>query len=268
MASSKRERELARMRAERQAARRAAAEARRRKRRATLLAVTSAVAVVAVVVGVAIATSGGTKKDTVTSPASPSATTGSTATPGPGGAGTCAYSKSGTASRSVPGLPAGTGVRTSGTQKAVLQTSRGAIQADLLTSKAPCTVNSFAFLAAHKYFDGTPCHRLTTTGIYVLQCGDPSGTGSGGPGYKFADENLTGAVYPKGTLAMANAGPGTNGSQFFLVYKDTQLPPSYTPFGIITKGLDILTTVAKAGSTPPGDGKPKLAVTLTKVRVA
>ena len=203
MASSKRERELARMRAERQAARRAAAEARRRKQRATLLAVVAAVAVVAVAVGAFLATRGGDKKDTVTSQPAPTAGSGT---------GTCSYAKSGKASKSVAGLPPGSGVRTTGVQKAVLTTSRGPIEATLLTSKAPCTVNSFAYLAGQKYFDGTPCHRLTTAGIYVLQCGDPSGTGSGGPGYKFADENLTGAVYPRGTLAMANAGPGTNGS--------------------------------------------------------
>ena len=123
-------------------------------------------------------------------------------------------------------------------------------------------MNSFKHLAEAKYFDGTSCHRLTTDNIFVLQCGDPTGTGSGGPGYQFGDENLPteGADnYPAGTVAMANAGPGTNGSQFFLVYKDTQLPPSYTIFGTITKGLDVVQKVADAGRTTngAGDGKPK-----------
>ena len=121
-----------------------------------------------------------------------------------------------------------------------------------------------------KYFDDTPCHRLTTAGISVLQCGDPTGTGRGGPGYTFADENLEGASYPRGTVAMANGGPDTNGSQFFLVYADTQLPPSYTPFGTITKGLDVLEQVAEAGSddsSGTGDGKPKLTVQITTAKV-
>ena len=103
-----------------------------------------------------------------------------------------------------------------------------------------------------------------------LQCGDPSGTGGGGPGYQFADENLKGATYPRGTVAMANAGPGTNGSQFFLVYADSTLPPNYTPFGTITEGLDLLDTVAKAGSNDSngaGDGKPKLSVEIKTLRV-
>ena len=263
MASSKRERELARMRAERQAARRAAAEARRRKQRGTILAAISALAVVAIVVAVFLTVGGGNKKATVITQPTPTA---SAAT----GAGSCTYTKSGAASKKVPGVPPTTGVRTTGNQPVVLQTSRGTIQATLFTSKAPCTVNSFAFLATHKYFDNTPCHRLVSQGIYVLQCGDPTGTGRGGPGYTFPDENLTGAVYPKGTLAMANGGPGTNGSQFFLVYKDTQLPPSYTPFGRITKGLDVVLQVAAGGddgSSSAGGGKPKLAIKLTKVTI-
>jgi len=150
-------------------------------------------------------------------------------------------------------------------------TNRGSIVLKLDAVKAPCTVNSFVYLASKKYFDATPCHRLTTAGIFVLQCGDPTGTGGGGPGYEFADENLAGAVYPAGTVAMANAGPGTNGSQFFLVYKNTTLAPNYTPFGTITSGLDVLTKVAAAGdddSNGPGDGKPKLAVDITGITTA
>jgi peptidyl-prolyl cis-trans isomerase B (cyclophilin B) len=132
-------------------------------------------------------------------------------------------------------------------------------------------VNSFVFLAVKKYFNKTHCHRLTTSGIFVLQCGDPTGTGSGGPGYKFDDENLTGATYPAGTVAMANSGPNTNGSQFFLVYKDsTQLQPKYTPFGTIVSGLNIIQNVAKAGSdnaNGPGDGHPKKKVVIKSVSI-
>jgi len=152
-----------------------------------------------------------------------------------------------------------------------VHTSQGDIVIALNAAKAPHTANSFAFLAGQKFFDGSHCHRLTTEGIYVLQCGDPTGTGTGGPGYSFGDENLTGATYPAGTAAMANAGPNTNGSQFFLVYKDTTLPPSYTPFGTITSGLDVVQKVAAGGSDDAngqGDGQPKISVVLTSVTVA
>ena len=112
----------------------------------------------------------------------------------------------------------------------------GDVVIDLLNSKATCTVNSFVYLAGQKYFNNTHCHRLTTVSpLYVLQCGDPTGTGSGGPGYKFNDENLAGANYTAGTVAMANAGADTNGSQFFLVYKNSTLSPNYTPFGRSSK---------------------------------
>ena len=112
---------------------------------------------------------------------------------------------------------------------------------------APQTVAGQSSLAKNGYFDGTICHRVVTQGIFVLQCGDPTGTGTGDPGYTLPDENLPGATennYPAGTVAMANAGPGTGGSQFFIVYDDTTLPPGYTIWGEVTKGLD---TVAKIG---------------------
>ncbi|WP_228561741.1 peptidylprolyl isomerase [Catenulispora rubra] len=152
-----------------------------------------------------------------------------------------------------------------------LNTSEGDIVIALNAAKAPHTVNSFNFLAAQKFYNGSRCHRLTTQQIYVLQCGDPTGTGTGGPGYQFPDENLAGATYPAGTAAMANAGPGTNGSQFFLVYKDTTLLPSYTPFGTITSGLDVVAKIAAGGeddSNGAGDGRPKINVVLNSVTVA
>ena len=265
MASSKRERELARMRAERQAARRAAAQADRIKRRNALLAGLSALAVAGVIVIIALVTDDG--KTTSQLGTSPSATAS---------AGGCSYSPAGTASKKVSGTPSASDVKKEDV-KVDVTTNRGDIDLTLHGGKAPCTTNSLTFLAGQKYFDGTACHRLTTSGIYVLQCGDPSGTGSGGPGYQFADENLTAlgtpaadgtVTYPRGTVAMANAGAGTNGSQFFLVYKDSKLPPNYTPFGTITKGLDILDTVAKAGAdSATGDGKPKMPVTITTAKV-
>ncbi|MFD7326888.1 peptidylprolyl isomerase [Streptomyces sp. NPDC059875] len=161
-----------------------------------------------------------------------------------------------------------------------LKTNEGDISIAMDAAKTPQTVNSFKHLADKKYFDGTKCHRLTTEGIFVLQCGDPKGDGTGGPGYTIPDENLDslgkagadGSVtFPAGTVAMANTGqPGTGGSQFFLVYKDTKLPPSYTPFGKIdAAGLKAVQEVAKAGVQGGAkDGAPKKAVTIEKATVS
>ncbi|RJO68447.1 peptidylprolyl isomerase [Nocardia panacis] len=157
-------------------------------------------------------------------------------------------------------------IDTAASYTATLETTCGTIALDLNAAGAPHTVNSFAFLAGQNYYDHTKCHRMTTKGIFVLQCGDPTATGMGGPGYKYADENLAGATYPAGTIAMANAGPNTNGSQFFLVYKDTQLPPSYTPFGKVTRGLDVLQNIAASGvQGGGGDGAPVAEVVLDSV---
>ena len=152
----------------------------------------------------------------------------------------------------------------------VFHTTQGEITVKALTSAAPCTTFSFRFLIEHGYYNDTHCHRLTTQHIYVLQCGDPTGTGSGGPGYSFNDENLTGATYPAGTVAMANAGPNTNGSQFFFTWKDTTLHPNYTPFGVVVKGMDVLEKIAAAGDDEqngPGDGYPSLYVGFHAVTV-
>jgi peptidyl-prolyl cis-trans isomerase B (cyclophilin B) len=184
----------------------------------------------------------------------------------------CTYTASGTAARKVSLPPATPDFKA--TYRATITTNRGNIVIDLLNSKATCTVNSFISLAAQKFFNHTPCPRVTTSGgLYILQCGDPTGTGSGGPGYAFASENLTGATYPAGTLAMANAGvPDSNGSQFFLVYKNSVLPPSYTPFGTIVSGLNILQTVGSRGFGPPlnsaGGGAPKDKVDIESVTIS
>ncbi len=160
---------------------------------------------------------------------------------------------------------------------ASMVTSQGNIGLLLANNESPCTVNSFASLAGQNYFKDTKCHRLTTSaGLGVVQCGDPKGDGTGGPGYQFANEYPTDqyppndpklqdpVVYPRGTLAMANAGPGTNGSQFFLVYKDSQLPPQYTVFGTIqADGLATLDKIAKGGVAGGGeDGAPATEVTI------
>ncbi|MCX5371234.1 peptidylprolyl isomerase [Streptomyces sp. NBC_00080] len=156
-----------------------------------------------------------------------------------------------------------------------LATTCGDIGIALKAKAAPHTVNSFSFLAGKGYFDHTKCHRLTTNGIYVLQCGDPTGSGSGGPGYTIPDENLKDTslknnIYPAGTIAMANTGQAhTGGSQFFLVYQDSQLPPSYTPFGTVSAdGMKVLTKIAAAGeNTGAGDGAPNATVVINKATV-
>jgi len=154
-----------------------------------------------------------------------------------------------------------------------MATNRGNIVIDLLNFQAPCTVNSFVSLADQGFYNKTPCPRLSNSnGLFILQCGDPTGTGSGGPGYEFASENLTGATYPAGTLAMANSGTAdSNGSQFFLVFQNTSLAPSYTPFGHVVSGLNILQNVGKRGFGPPlsqaGGGAPKEKVEIESVTI-
>jgi peptidyl-prolyl cis-trans isomerase B (cyclophilin B) len=182
----------------------------------------------------------------------------------------CSYIASGKASRKVSLPPKQ--ANPSATYTAEITTNRGTIKIDLLNSKAACTVNSFVSLANQKYFNNTPCHRLVTTGIFVLQCGDPTGTGTGGPGYEFGNENLKGAKYPAGMVAMANTGSAdSNGSQFFMVYKNSPLPASYTPFGTITSGLNVIQAIAKVGSdnsNAPGDGHPKEKVQIERVTIS
>ncbi|MFI5508829.1 peptidylprolyl isomerase [Mycobacterium sp. NPDC051804] len=165
---------------------------------------------------------------------------------------------------------------------ASITTNRGGIGLQLDNAKSPCTVNNFASLAQQGYFDDTTCHRLAATPtLGMLQCGDPSGTGQGGPGYRFPNEYPTNqfrltdpmmqqsVLYPRGTLAMANSGLGTNGSQFYLVYRDSMLPPTYTVFGTIDQtGLATLDKIAAAGVADGGDdGKPEQDVMIENVRL-
>jgi peptidyl-prolyl cis-trans isomerase B (cyclophilin B) len=262
-----RQRKLARQRVLRQQQRRA--EQARKTRQITIVAVACCVVVGLGVGGYFLfAGTGGSKAAaaSATSSATPSASASASTQAEP--ATTCSYQASGTAARNV-GLPPTKPDYKAGYQ-ATIHTNRGDVVIDLLNSKATCTVNSFVYLAAKKYFNGTHCHRLTTIDPFVLQCGDPTGTGSGGPGYKFANENLAGATYTRGTVAMANSGPNTNGSQFFIVYKNSKLAPSYTPFGEVVKGLGIIQNVAKAGSdnaNAAGDGHPKEKVVIESVTI-
>jgi peptidyl-prolyl cis-trans isomerase B (cyclophilin B) len=264
----------------------------RRRRLYTIIA--SAVAVVAVVAGVAAYFF--TKKDSDSTATAATTPPGSSAAPtepamaadgqlpafkAPADLGkNCQYPAAQAASK--PNKPPRTGdVPTDPAEVSVsMSTDKGNIGIQLDNAKAPCTVNSFASLAQQNYFNDTQCHRLTTSpGLSVLQCGDPTGSGSGGPGYEFANEYPTNqfqpddpqlqnpVTYPRGTLAMANAGPGTNGSQFFLVYKDSQLPPGYTVFGKIDDtGLATLDKIAAAGVEGGGqDGKPAAPVTVKSI---
>ena len=156
--------------------------------------------------------------------------------------------------------------------KFTLNTNCGQIVFTADGVNAPVTVTVMSALAKAGYFDNSLCHRLTTSGIWVLQCGDPTASGSGGPAFNYVDENLPTGIaqndYPAGTVAMANSGPHTNGSQFFLVYQNTTLPPNYTIWGHITRGLNIVQAIAALGTANgSGDGSPKQAVAIQSVSV-
>lgn len=205
----------------------------------------------------------------------PASSTSASATP----AGQCSYPAAGGAAKQVK-KPASSDIVRPGTV-VKLDTNRGTISFTLDSAATPCTSASFVSLTRQGYFDKTKCHRLTTAGIYVLQCGSPTGSGSDGPGYSFADElpasakpkncDASGCRYPAGTVAMANAGPNTNGSQFFLVYADSPLPYRYAIFGTMdAASLTIVKKIAAGGSNNSnehGDGQPNLTVSITKASV-
>lgn len=215
-------------------------------------------------------------------PAAPAPTASASAPAAPSGSVHCDYVA--TPDQPAPaghnvGLPP-VNASKSGTVNVVLHTSQGDIPITMPRAQAPCTVASFDFLAGKGFFNQSPCHRLTTAdSLKVLQCGDPTGTGTGGPGYTIPDENPTnlpaapdgqGAdVYAAGTVAMANTGqPHSGGSQFFLVYANSELPPTYAVFGQVSPaGLTVLNKVAAGGVVPgdngPQDGAPVRKVTIT-----
>jgi cyclophilin family peptidyl-prolyl cis-trans isomerase len=146
---------------------------------------------------------------------------------------------------------------------ATIETSAGTMTAELYPSEAPGTVNNFVFLAREGFYEGVIFHRVIKG--FMIQGGDPTGTGSGGPGYKFDDEPVT-RRYTRGTLAMANAGPNTNGSQFFVMHADYGLPPSYTIFGKLTEGEDVLDAIANA---PTGSqDRPRDPVSIAKITIS
>jgi peptidyl-prolyl cis-trans isomerase B (cyclophilin B) len=266
-----RQRKLAKERHERRLARRAH---RDRRTRQWAISVTAVVVVAGIAVG-GILLAGRSTGTTATSAPTPSASASPTPSPTPSTvaepATHCTYLANPPAARKVT-MPSAT-PDYQATYQATITTNRGPIVIDLLNSKATCTVNSFVHLAEAGFYNSTPCPRLSSSeSPYMLQCGDPTGTGSGGPGYEFASENLTGAIYPAGTLAMAATGATDgNGSQFFLVYQNSSLSPLYTPFGKIVSGLNILQNVGKRGYGPPlssvGGGAPKESVEIESVTI-
>ena len=254
--TSQRRRQLARQRWEKQQARRAAAAARAQRRRRVLVVVLVFALVVASVAA-AVVWWPWTGDDATTAE--------ETSAPTPAAEGSCTYTETGSEDP-VAGLPP---VTPTAATTATLTIGGKPVTIELLSDAAPCTVGSFAHLAANGYFDATTCHRLTTAEtLKVLQCGDPTGSGSGGPGYQFGVENTEGATYLAGTVAMAHGAgdPNSNGSQFFVVYGDSELPPEYTVFGRVTEGLDVISDIAVAGTADGStDGAPKTPVTLDEV---
>jgi cyclophilin family peptidyl-prolyl cis-trans isomerase len=156
-------------------------------------------------------------------------------------------------------------IDTSKTYTATIRTNRGDVTAELFADEAPTTVNNFVFLAREGFYDGVVFHRVIQG--FMLQGGDPTGTGTGGPGYKFADEleAARSRGYELGTLAMANSGPNTNGAQFFIMHADYGLPPSYNVFGKTTDGRDV---VDQIGNTPTdGRDRPQEDVVISTIEI-
>ncbi|MDI9915850.1 peptidylprolyl isomerase [Rhodococcus sp. IEGM 1379] len=293
MPSNEQRRETAKRKLERQLENRAE-RARKRKQMTIVYSAAGVVAVIAAVVVIVALTRGGDDNtDNTAADATP--TSEQSAGSMPAGRSTpladtvsCSYPTDG-GSASKPNNPPRTdGVPTTApdaTPSISIETTQGNIGLNLDGTLSPCTVNSFVSLAEQSYFNDTSCHRLVTgSGLQILQCGDPTGTGTGGPGYGFANEfptdqysesdpALTSAVtYPRGTIAMANSGaPGSNGSQFFLVYGDSQLPPNYTVFGTIDEtGIATIEKVAAGGddgSMSAGGGKPNTPIDIKTVRI-
>jgi peptidyl-prolyl cis-trans isomerase B (cyclophilin B) len=272
--SNKRERALARKKYERQQERRAQREAQRKRRNQVVAVVAGLVIVLGAVLAIVLnsrsndsATASPTPSDSASvSPStsvSPSASASSSTT-----AKACATAPTPTTKTQTWSAPGGSTLPTTPPTFLKLATNCGDIVIEMDAAKAPKTTQSMAFLAAQGFYTDSDCFRLTVTGLFVLQCGSPTNNGQGGPGYSVPDENLPSAGtnnYPAGTVAMANAGPGTAGSQFFIVYKDTTLGPDYTIWGKVVSGLDVVQKVAAAGvQTGAGAPAPNQKTVITK----
>ena len=275
MPTNKQRREAAQRHLQRQLERRAELA---RKRRRNLGIIATAVAIV-VVVGAALLITGVFQGDDDEASADPTASAPSAAaTTNADGTVSCTYApdESGNPSLTDVGTPPSPeATPTEGTSTLLMSTTQGDLTLTLDRAAAPCAAASFTYLASQKFFDGSPCHREVNQPTFgVLQCGDPSGTGSGGPSYKFAQEIPEGTTYPRGTIAMANTGqPDSTGSQFFLCFVDTELSPDYTPVGTVDEaGLAVLDTVAAAGNdgsfeAQAGGGAPNMPVTINTMTV-
>ena len=293
MPTNEQRRATAKRKLERQLERREA-QARKRRIFTIIASVVAAIAVIGAVVATVVITNRDSGSQTASAATTTTATTSAAAAPQATGqlpafappadlGADCQYPASPEPASKQVNPPRTGKVPTDPAQvSASMATNQGNIGLQLDNAKAPCTVNSFASLAQQGYFNDTPCHRLTTTEkLSVLQCGDPTGVGTGGPGYQFANEYPTNqyqpddpalqepVVYPRGTLAMANAGTGTNGSQFFLVYRDSELPPNYIVFGTVDEtGLATLDKIAEAGVAGGGqDGKPATDVQVKSIQL-
>jgi peptidyl-prolyl cis-trans isomerase B (cyclophilin B) len=283
--SNRREKQLAREKYERQQMRRQqAAIARKRRQRIIGIAV-AAVIVIGAAAWVAVGRSGSSDEPVAeavpsAAPSSSPAPSGSAApsgTPAPSGSAapaslTCAKPSDIRANDQTFATAPAPSPLSQKPARITLVTNCGPITIETLPDAAPLTVASEVFLTEQGYYNKTRCHRLTTAGILVLQCGDPAGDGTGGPGYSVPDENLPAegsANYPAGTVAMANAGPGTAGSQFFIVYGDTSLPSGYTIWGTVTEGLDLVQQIAALGVEGGGsDGPPVQPVVIESASVS
>ncbi len=290
MPTNEQRREAAKRKLDRQLARRAQrAKARRR------YAVAGSAAAVVLVVGIVVLTVTLSNRDQPTDTANPATPAPPASTDAPPAAGPdnepaalparpqplpasvdCQYPAGQQPAARPVRPPLAESISARGTVTATMQTSAGAIGLTLDRALAPCTVNSFISLAQQGYYTNTTCHRLITNpGLQALQCGDPTGSGSGGPGYTIPDEVFPELTYQPGYVAMANTGqPNSGGGQFFLIYGQTQLPPQYTVFATVSPGgLQVLEQVAKAGDDgslepSPGGGKPNQPVTITSIDVA
>lgn len=283
MPSNKQRRDAARRQLQRQLQRREEQEARRR-RVTLILSIAGAVVVVAMIVGFIVATT----NDDKGKPNAGGSPTTSAATPTPTPSptttvvtesqtkGACRYTSAPEPHTDLKnvGFPPDPARTPTVDRLVTFRTNRGVITMRLDGALAPCNAQSIAYLIGKRFYDHSSCHRLVTTGIYVLQCGDPTGTGRGGPTYRVKDENLAKADYTTGVVAMANAGPDTNGSQFFVMTKDSNTglgTKAYTEIGHIVSGMNIIEAVARGGSNNAngaGDGKPKLALTFENVTVS
>jgi peptidyl-prolyl cis-trans isomerase B (cyclophilin B) len=274
-----RARATARARLEREMALRAERATKRRRTQTIVASVAAGAVLVGAIVWVAIATADSDEKAGASPSGGPSASSAPT---------TCTYrgvndpDPSASAPTSPAPLPSGArevgkpsaDVPRTGKEIMTLTTNQGVIKIEMDLTKVPCTAGSFAYLAQKKFFDNTKCHRLVPA-IGALQCGDPQGDGTGGPTYRFDDENLPlnrRPAYSEGLVAMANAGANTNGSQFFFVYKDNALQPQYTVIGKVTQGLDVVKKIAEGGDDgkyepEPGGGMPKLETIIQTVTV-